>query len=231
MIAAAGTGLRFGAPLPKQYAELLGRPVVARTLERLEAIHAEETLVALAPADEHYGARIGDRPGIVPLTCGGATRGETIRNALVALSSRCGDDDWVLVHDAARPCVPRDALARLVVELEGDPVGGLLALPLSDTLKRAADVPGLPRVARTETRDGSWLAQTPQMFRYRLLASAYERADAVRCTDDSEAIEWLAATGACRMPRLVRGSVENLKITEPGDLELAAAILAAQGDA
>jgi 2-C-methyl-D-erythritol 4-phosphate cytidylyltransferase len=115
-------------------------------------------------------------------------------------------------------------------ELADDAVGGLLALPLADTLKRAAADDNAPRVIRTENRAGLWLAQTPQMFRYRLLCAANMLDTARDYTDDAQAIEALAATGACAMPRLVPGSPANIKVTYPGDLALAAAILTAQGD-
>jgi hypothetical protein len=140
------------------------------------------------------------------------------------------EGDWILVHDAVRPCVPREALARLVDDLADDRVGGLLALPLADTLKHGdGEVPA--RVLRTEDRKDLWLAQTPQMFRYGLLRSAYALDAAREPTDEAQAIECLAATGACAMPRLVAGSAANIKVTFPDDLALAAAILANQGDA
>ncbi|MGH8800919.1 MAG: IspD/TarI family cytidylyltransferase [Casimicrobiaceae bacterium] len=252
IVAAAGGGTRFGATLPKQYADLGGKPVLARTLDRLSMLRPEATVVAIANGDSCYDAMIGTRPGVVALRCGGATRGATVRNALQTLAPRCDADDWILVHDAARPCVPREALSRLCDELADDRVGGLLALPLAETLKRAeqtatcakqigvrigqtrthAEQAGAAlRVLRTETRDGWWLAQTPQMFRYRLLVAAYDQEGAFDCTDDAEAVEQLAAAGGGAMPRLVRGSPDNVKITRPDDLALALAILKLQEDA
>ena len=227
VVPAAGGGSRFDAATPKQYADLDGAPVLARTLDRLAALDAEAIVVALAPDDLRFDARIGARRGVVPVRCGGATRAATVRKALQAIASRCGDDDWILVHDAARPCVPREALARLVDEIDEDRVGGLLALPLADTLKRG-DGEAPARVIRTEDRKGLWLAQTPQMFRYGLLRSAYALDAAREATDDAQAIEHLAATGACAMPRLVVGSAANIKVTYPDDLALAAALLAHQ---
>jgi len=243
IVPAAGSGARFAAAIPKQYADLGGRPLLACTLERLSTLGADGTLVALAPDDAHFDKAVGDRTGVVALRCGGATRGATVRNALETLASRCGEDDWILVHDAARPCVPREALVRLVDELTGDATGGLLAVPVADTLKRAeasgertaeagerAERTGTLQVLRTESREGWWLAQTPQMFRYRVLREAYRRQGAADCTDEAEAIERLAAAGRCSMPRLVVGSVENIKITRAADLALALAILTMQGD-
>ncbi len=230
IIPAAGGGSRFGPAAPKQYALLAGRPVLVRTLERLAAaVDAECTLVALAIDDAHYAGVIGDVPGVDTLRCGGATRAATVANALAALAGRCRDDDWVLVHDAARPCVPASALRRLFVALADEPVGGLLAIPVADTLKRA--VPVAPsgasqRVLATEDRSALWQAQTPQMFRYRVLATALALPGAQDATDEACAVEALAATGACTMPRLVPGSARNIKITYAADLALAAAILA-----
>ena len=229
IVPAAGGGVRFGAATPKQYADLAGRPVLLRTLERLAVLDAAAIVVALAPDDVRFDELIGARSDVLPLRCGGVTRGATVRRALQAIAPRCGDDDWILVHDAARPCVPRECLARLVQELADDAVGGLLALPLADTLKRAAATGDPPRIMRTEEREGLWLAQTPQMFRHRLLAAAHRLDAAGRCTDEAQAIEALAATGVCEMPKLVRGSPANVKITHPDDLALAAAILRMQG--
>ncbi len=228
IVPAAGGGTRFRDATPKQYADLAGAPVLARTLERLATVDCEAIVVALAVDDVRYDDAIGARPGVLPIRCGGATRAATVRKALQAIALRAADDDWILVHDAARPCVPRDALDRLVDELRNDSVGGLLALPLGDTLKRADAMDEPPRVMRTESREGLWLAQTPQMFRHRLLAAAHGLDVAGHCTDEAQAIEALAATGVCDMPRLVRGSPANFKITFPGDLALAAAILGTQ---
>jgi 2-C-methyl-D-erythritol 4-phosphate cytidylyltransferase len=224
LVPAAGGGARFGGVAPKQYAEIAGVPVLARTLARLRAcLDAQATLVALAPDDLHYERMPGRLPDVDVLRCGGATRAQTVRNAIAALRDRCADDDWLLVHDAARPCVPPDALARLVEHLRDEAAGGLLAVPVADTLKRSNADADAPRVAATVPRAGLWQAQTPQMFRYGVLARAFAAAGALDCTDEAQAVE--AAGGA---PRLVRGSPANIKITFPDDLALAAAILAAQ---
>ena len=174
VIPAAGGGARFGAHLPKQYLPLGGRPLLVHVLERLQSVlPLESIVVALARDDIHYDREIGDRAGVEPIRCGGSTRGETVRNALAALADRCGSDDWIIVHDAARPCVPRDSLIRLLAALRDDVVGGLLAIPLADTLKRA-DVAGDTdaRVASTQDRSQLWCAQTPQMFRFGVLRQA-----------------------------------------------------------
>jgi 2-C-methyl-D-erythritol 4-phosphate cytidylyltransferase len=222
VVAAAGTGARFGDGIPKQYADLAGIPLLARTLDRLSSVASEHTFVAIAQDDVEYDRKIAPRAGVSVLRCGGSTRAATVRNALAALASRCNVDDWILVHDAARPCVPREALRRLVWELSCDAVGGLLAIPVADTLKRAVDASDAPRVLRTEDRAALWQAQTPQMFRFGILRSALVRDGADRCTDEAEAVEALAR------PRLVLGSTANIKVTYPADLALAAAIIALQ---
>jgi 2-C-methyl-D-erythritol 4-phosphate cytidylyltransferase len=228
LLPAAGGGSRFGSALPKQYADLGGRPLLMRAMDRLAlALAPDVTVVALAPDDVLYERIVGPREGVETLRCGGASRAETVANALEALAARCSDDDWVLVHDAARPCVPTDALQRLVAELADDAVGGLLAVRVADTLKRE-DRATPARVLCTEERGGIWAAQTPQMFRYGVLRAAFARPGAQTATDEAQAVEALAAAGACAPPWLVTGSALNIKVTYPDDLALAAAILAAQ---
>ena len=224
LVPAAGGGSRFGAATPKQYAMLDGVPVLARTLARLRAgLDPAAIFVALAPEDREFD-RMGPRhEGITALRCGGETRAQTVANALAAMAPECADDDWLLVHDAARPCVPTDALVRLVEHLRHDPVGGLLAIPVADTLKRSDREADAPRVLATEPRAHLWLAQTPQMFRCSVLRRAIAAPAAASCTDEAQAVEALGLK-----PRLILGSPENLKITYPADLVLAAAILSTQ---
>ncbi len=220
LIPAAGYGSRFRGPLPKQYWMLDGKPVLVHSLERLAvAFPLQEIHVAVAPGDRWYDEVIGARPAVTVLRCGGATRGETVRNALVALAD-AGDDDWILIHDAVRPCIDAEALSRLRHELSDDAVGGLLALPVVGTLKRG-DAEG--RSAATEPRENLWIAQTPQMFRLGVLREALARPEAVDYTDEAQAVEALGLR-----PRLVTGNPANLKITFPDDLSLAQAILSAQ---
>ena len=224
LVPAAGGGSRFGGTTPKQYAPMAGQSLLACTLDRLREARVFDGInVAIAPDDLHYDREIGARADIAVLRCGGRTRSETVRNALQALGKACRDDDWILVHDAARPCVPRDALARLIGHLRGDTVGGLLAVPVADTLKRGDGDVDMPRVVHTESRVGLWQAQTPQMFRFCVLTRAMASPAALECTDEAEAVEALGLA-----PRLVHGSLANLKVTFPGDLQLAAAILASQ---
>ena len=218
LVPAAGSGARFGAEVPKQYLPLAGRPVIYRTLAALLACpHIEKVWVVLSPGDEWWGSfdwhALGER--IVPLFCGGATRAASVGNGLAAIAGEVGTNDWVLVHDAARPCVTPAALDALCRDLADDPVGGLLAMPVADTLKRADAAQG---VVATVARDGLWQAQTPQMFRYGLLCRALAGQAAV--TDEASAVE-----AAGYQPRLVRSDMTNLKVTFPADLALAALIL------
>jgi len=225
VIPAAGTGSRFGAETPKQYLPLAGKPVMLHSLERLRAaLPLAMIYVVVAHDDRMFDAEIGEQPGVTVLRCGGGTRAASVRNGLDAIA-QAQSDDWVLVHDAVRPCVDRASLIRLQTELAGDDVGGLLAIPISSTLKRADVVAanGAPRSVRTEARDGLWNAQTPQMFRYALLRKALSRPGAEQATDEAHAVEELGAR-----PRLVQGSGTNIKITFPDDLKLAEAILAAE---
>ena len=178
IVPAAGSGSRFGAERPKQYLDLLGRPLIFHTLQTLVACpDIERVWVVLAPDDDWWSqydwSELGSK--LETLRCGGATRAASVGNGLRAAAMVAADDDWILVHDAARPCLSQAMLQALFAELAADPVGGLLAVPVADTLKRA-DAAG--RVAATEPRDGLWQAQTPQMFRYGRLGAALENARA-----------------------------------------------------
>lgn len=206
--------------LPKQYAELCGRPLLYHAIRRLsEESRIQRIFVVLAPGDEHFACHDWREfdPRLTPLFCGGESRAASVFNGLMAARDEIEGSDWVLVHDAARPCLGAAELARLIDELAEDETGGLLAIPVADTLKRAgAD----GRVAETEPRESLWQAQTPQMFRYRLLVEALRRADLATATDEAQAVENLGAK-----PRLVNGSARNLKVTRPDDLALAELIL------
>jgi 2-C-methyl-D-erythritol 4-phosphate cytidylyltransferase len=219
LVPCAGVGLRAGAGGPKQYAALAGRAVVAHTLDALAGVpELAATLVVLAPEDAEFEARVpsfrGPRAWVA--RCGGASRAASVAAGLAALRERgAADEDWVLVHDAAR-CLLRPAwVQRLIDACRDDTVGGLLALPLADTLKQARD----ERVQATLDRAGKWLAQTPQMFRLGLLQRALAQAGAA-VTDESSAIEALGLA-----PRLVPGEIENLKLTWPADFALAARLM------
>ena len=217
IIPAAGSGSRMATVLPKQYVSLLDRPMIAWTLdtflacERIASVH-----LALSPDDHHWQAHQIHHPKLSILHCGGETRAVTVLNALKVLD--VDDADWVLVHDAARPGLTHELLDHLLDEVQDDEVGGLLAIPVSDTLNRAD---AKLRVASTESRDGLWQAQTPQMFRYGILKDALTKAGG-KPTDEAEAVEALGFS-----PKLVTGQLRNLKITYSQDLALAEAILAA----
>lgn len=220
LIPAAGSGSRMGAELPKQYLQLLGKPLIHHTLS-VFCIHPDiaRVYVVLSPEDNCWTAHPNDKVRV--LRCGGDTRAASVLGGLQAMAGEVGADDWVLVHDAARPCLSRELLDRLLAELRDDAVGGLLAVPIADTLKRAgAD----GRVARTEPREGLWRAQTPQMFRHGLLLQALQAMGTDAPTDEAQAVEFLG-----HAPRLVPGDGHNLKVTYPEDLAMAGLILGNAG--
>lgn len=223
VIPAAGSGARMGAPRPKQYLDLLGQPLLRHSLALFER-HADivGVAVAVAPEDDYWACYDwSEFTRLRLLRVGGATRAETVLNALDALRSEIEDDDWVLVHDAARPCLSARLLDKLITTLSQDPVGGILAVPVADTLKRED---GQGRIAATVARDQLWAAQTPQMFRYGLLRRALQAAGTA-VTDEASAIEALGLS-----PRLVEADRSNLKVTFSDDLAMAAWILSRPGD-
>lgn len=212
----------MGGNCPKQYLPLAGQPLIRHTLDALAGVPLiERVFVVLAPDDTHWDGfdwrACG--PRLTVMRCGGATRAESVTQGLRAMREQVAADDWVLVHDAARVCLTRAHVEKLIAEVGTDLVGGLLAVPVADTLKRvqALSSDGV-RVATTVPREGLWQAQTPQMFRYGLLANALEHAPGV--TDEASAIEALGLH-----PRLVAADATNLKVTYPLDLQLAEWIL------
>jgi 2-C-methyl-D-erythritol 4-phosphate cytidylyltransferase len=231
---AAGAGRRFGGP--KQHALLGGRSVLETALQLFVADRrcngGSIVLPAEDPRTEPLGARLPARFRLVP---GGSDRAHSVYNGLVALDSRAQPRDWVLVHDAARPCLSARDLDRLLELGESERVGALLAIPVPDTVKRAQAGEQLRsgagdaavRCASTVAREGLWLAQTPQMFRYAPLREALKQADAAGRvpTDEAQAMEWLGLSA-----RLVQASDSNLKVTSAADLVVAAAILRARGE-
>jgi 2-C-methyl-D-erythritol 4-phosphate cytidylyltransferase len=221
IVPAAGQGTRIGDPVPKQYIPLAGEPMVFHSLAALARVRRiERIFVVLAPGDRHWSrhdwSALGDRVEV--LREGGPHRAQSVANALAAIGPRVAPDDWILVHDAARPCIRTELVEQFLDELGDDPVGGLLAMPLADTLKSAAE---LQRVAATIPRLNLWRAQTPQAFRYELLRRGLERRP--EATDESQAVESLD-----KAPRLVEGENGNLKVTFAEDLALAEMILALQ---
>jgi 2-C-methyl-D-erythritol 4-phosphate cytidylyltransferase len=220
LIAAAGSGTRMAKGLPKQYVMLNERPMLWYSVDVLCAEAAiDHVCVVLHAQDQsfvQYDWKAYEERLQVEY-CGGPTRAESVLHGLQRLQGRLRDADWVLVHDAARPCLTSELLHRLVSELSEDEIGGLLAIPVADTLKRED---GAGRCLRTEARNLLWQAQTPQMFRYGLLRRALEQEDLSTITDEASAIERLGLH-----PRLIPGSAANLKVTYAEDAQLAALIL------
>ena len=215
LLPCAGNGSRSGAAGPKQYAPVAGQPMVLHTLAAFAAVERLAGVLVVVSAGDTFFANHPDASFLVA-ACGGSTRASSVLNGLNALREQgAADDDWVLVHDAARCLVTPQQINTLIDACRSDAVGGLLALKLPDTLKREAG----GRVAQTVDRSDKWLAQTPQMFRLGALRSALQAAgDAV--TDEASAMEM-----AGNAPLLVEGSAQNFKVTYPQDFALAAAVL------
>ncbi|KDD03185.1 2-C-methyl-D-erythritol 4-phosphate cytidylyltransferase [Bordetella bronchiseptica MBORD678] len=215
IVPAAGIGARASLPgeaaVPKQYRPLAGQPMLRHAVRALLADpRIVQVRVAVSAGDGWVEQALAGLPRTVWRPCGGPNRADTVAAALA--DSGAAADDWILVHDAARPGLPAAALARLIDACLDDAVGGLLALPVADTVKA-----GRQRVSRTVDRDGLWLAQTPQMFRAGLLRETLARARAagLAVTDEASAVE-----AAGHAPRLVAGALRNFKVTWPDDFEL-----------
>lgn len=215
VVPAAGSGTRMGGNMPKQYLSLMGKPVLQYVLESLLRIKClERVVVALAPADPYWHKlEISGHPKIAT-TMGGRERADSVLNGLRALKTVAHEQDFVLVHDAARPCLRLEDALRLITTLAEDPVGGILALPSVDTLKEVEQ----GKIACTLDRHKIWRALTPQLFRYGLLLEALNAAcqAGLQVTDESQAVE-----RAGYKPKIIEGSPDNLKITRPEDLDLA----------
>lgn len=218
LIPAAGIGARIGADVPKQYLPLAGRPMLRHAAEAFLTSRKIAHLFIVVSADDGWvdGVFPPGTAGVTLLRCGGATRRDSVLNGLQAIKEQVGADDWVLVHDAARPGITPQLIERLIAEVGDDSVGGLLALPVVDTVKRVA----AGRMT-TVPRDGLWLAQTPQMFRHaRLLRALLTNADV---TDEASAIEALGLS-----PKLVEGHPRNRKVTVAADIALVELFLSAR---
>ena len=218
LVLAAGQGTRIGDAVPKQYLPIAGKPMMFHSIEALAAVSRIERLfVVLAPLDRHWGEHDWSAlpEKIEAAFCGGSHRAESVLNTLKFLESRIAKDDWVLVHDAARPCIVTELVEQFLDEIGDDEVGGLLAMPLADTLKRAGEE---QRVEGTIPRTGLWRAQTPQMFRYGILRRGLEKSP--KATDESEAVESLG-----HAPRLAEGETSNMKVTFAEDIQIAELIL------
>ncbi|MCW8196723.1 2-C-methyl-D-erythritol 4-phosphate cytidylyltransferase [Proteobacteria bacterium 005FR1] len=227
IVPAAGVGRRMQQSAsnnrPKQYLPLLDKTVIEHSLHRLLSLsQLRQVVVALSPDDPHWDTLEVSSDSRVERVAGGEERHVSVFNALKALADRAAEHDWVLVHDAVRPCVSPACIRRLMDNLETHPVGGLLGYPLADTLKKV-DQAGA--VERTVDRTGMWAAATPQMFRYGTLMKALEAfiAEGRLPTDEAMAVESFGLR-----PQMVAGRRDNIKITVPGDLELATVIINAQ---
>lgn len=227
LIPCAGNGSRAGTPVPKQYQAVAGQPMVMHTLQALVQVSQLASGWVILSSDDDFSWPLATWPAHFRReTCGGASRAESVFNGLCAmLAAGVPEDDWVLVHDAARCLITPEAVMTLIDACRNDPVGGLLALPLPDTLKTQTRGDVL-RVEATLPREGKWLAQTPQMFRL----GALHRALAVAATtgfegitDEASAMERLGLSA-----RLVPGSAMNLKVTYPADFAFAEAVLKAK---
>ncbi|KQV52307.1 2-C-methyl-D-erythritol 4-phosphate cytidylyltransferase [Massilia sp. Root335] len=218
LIPAAGVGARMGATSPKQYLKIGGKPMLRHTLDAfLSSELIAHTFVVVSPDDPYIDA-VAPHHGVTVLRCGGASRMESVRNGLAVLANTLSGPDLVLVHDAARPGLTAELIEKLIKDTGDHPAGGLLALPVVDTVKRGID----GEACGTVPRNGLWLAQTPQMFRYELLREALSAAtDPDSITDDASAVEALGLS-----PRLVEGHPRNLKVTLPDDIRIAEMYLA-----
>ena len=221
VVPAAGQGRRFGGPVPKQYLEIAGVSVLEHTLRRLAETKLLEAVAVVTSAEDEWWSSVRERLNLPIVDArGGKERSDSVLSGLRSLHA-AEPMDWVLVHDAARPCVRPGDVVRMAQALEGDTVGGLLAAPVRDTMKRAD---GEGRVGETVSREALWAAFTPQMFRYGLLVNALECCveRGMTITDEAQAVE-----SAGFAPRLFEGAADNIKITHANDLALAAQYLAA----
>jgi len=222
VVPAAGVGKRMGADVPKQYLQVLGKPVLQHTLERLLEVDAFAGVVVALGAEDGYwpGLPCAAHPKI-HVAPGGKERADSVLSALVSLEGVAASDDWVLVHDAARLCITNGDIQKLIDQLRSDPVGGILALPVTDTLKGAE----AGDIVETIDRSRIWRALTPQMFRYSILKHALIDAAERKLivTDEASALELQGLR-----PKIVEGRPDNIKITRPEDLPLAAFYLERQ---
>lgn len=219
LLPAAGIGARMGAVHPKQYLDIHGHPMIWHAIQAFSRCDTiRQVVVVLSAEDGWWGSYDWSAfPKLQVLRCGGQTRAESVLNGLLAIAQSVHADDWVLVHDAARPCLSQTLLNTLITTLCDDTVGGILAAPVADTLKRESAREGEGgRIANTVSREKLWGAQTPQMFRHGMLMRALQQAG-TQVTDEASAIEAMGLS-----PKLVESDLSNLKVTYPRDLEVAA---------
>lgn len=214
MIPAAGVGTRMGIESPKQYIVIHGKTIIEHTLDCfLQREEIEKIVVAIAKDDPYWSTLAVAKHEKIITAPGGKERFQSVLNGLMSLSGKAADNDWILVHDAARPCLNQPAINRLLDELRSHDVGGILGLPCRDTIKRA-NASGA--IEATVDRDKLWLAQTPQMFRYKKLITALNKvvAENILVTDEAMAMELSGYN-----PLLIQGHPENIKITHKDDLQ------------
>jgi 2-C-methyl-D-erythritol 4-phosphate cytidylyltransferase len=221
VVPAAGKGLRVGGNQPKQYLPLRGQTVIQCTLDRLSRLPTEAIIVPVAAQDDRAASLAYREPSLIRFVAGGAERADSVLAGLEAIATLAAEDDWVLVHDVARPCVRLADIETLLAAVADSPVGGLLGNRVRDTMKRSQG----DQVAETVARDNLWHALTPQVFRYGLLRRALLSAQAqgIAVTDEAQAVELFG-----EHPLLVEGARDNLKITWPEDLQMAEAFLGLQ---
>ncbi len=222
VVPAAGSGSRMQSTTPKQYLSLCHKTILDQTLSRLLSVPEISGIVLALSVDDAFfsASEFCNHSKIYPVI-GGKERSDSVLSALEFLRDKIQDDDWVLVHDAARPCVTRESIESLKAELADNPVGGILAIPVADTLKA---VDSQNSILKTIDRRSLWQAQTPQMFRFGVLYSALKNVNSQELvTDEASAIE-LAGLSA----KIILGRTDNIKITRPTDLDLAEFILQKQ---
>jgi 2-C-methyl-D-erythritol 4-phosphate cytidylyltransferase len=221
VVPAAGSGRRFGSETPKQYLMLQHQPIMLHSIDRLFALPLLGCVIAVSDDDTQAQTLNYQSPDLTHFVVGGAERMDSVLAGLEYLKDKAAADDWVLVHDVARPCITAVSLHRLVNELDGHDVGGILATPVRDTLKHVQD----SNILATVPRDNLWQAQTPQMFRFALLHDALlaAKTQGLQVTDEASAVEL-----AGFVVKIIEGRIDNLKITYADDLALADAILRAQ---
>jgi len=207
----------MGSTLPKQYLKLREKTVLEHTLSHFQTLSRIKGIVVCLAPDDPYFSELPITKQVM-ITNGGKERSESVLNGLNFLEQYVEDNDWILVHDAVRPCVRKSDIEKLMFELQTHDVGGLLAVPVRDTMKRVTN----QQVEMTINRENLWHALTPQMFRFNLLKVALETAlkNQQTITDESQAIEFLGLR-----PIIVEGHADNLKITHPHDLQLAHLLL------
>jgi 2-C-methyl-D-erythritol 4-phosphate cytidylyltransferase len=221
LIPAAGRGLRFGGSVLKQYLPIAGKPVLAHSIEAVNLYpEISGITVVIAENDRMFAGLIGAAYSGINTVTGGASRAESVINGLRSISETSPETDWVLVHDAARPCLPRSGVTRLLEKGLASPDGAILAMPVRDTLKSGGED---DRISKTVRREALWVAQTPQLFR---LAALMEALQIMLDAGESPTDEAAAMERAGARPLLVKGSPANFKITWPEDVALAEAWLA-----